>query len=393
MRLISTATIKDVNKDHWRKDLQFLADEIQRHHKNPFHLTSKEQFEKAVAALDARIPELKDYEIVVGLQSLAAMIGDGHTYLATWDIQHFYPLTLYWFKDDLRVIRTVSPHEALLGMRLIAINGVSTTEVSARIQSVIPQGENEWYVLQQSANQVIRAELLAAFGIAPNIQQAMFTFEDDKGRQLTVEIESVAADTKLDWIHVTKDLPLYQQRPNESFWFVNLPDAQTLYINFRNYVNIEQHAHKLWEFVDHHMPKRLIIDLRQNGGGNYTLGRSQLIYEVQKRPTLNTTGCLFVVIGRGTFSAAMTNATDFRRETDAILVGEPAGARPRGYQENHWLRLPNSGLQVSLASRYYKFQDVDTAAVMPDQIIETNWTDYKAGRDSVIEWILSNTKA
>jgi hypothetical protein len=40
-----------------------------------------------------------------------------------------------------------------------------------------------------------------------------------------------------------------------------------------------------------------------------------------------------VIIGGRTFSAAMTNAIDFRKETKAILVGEPAGERPNGYQE------------------------------------------------------------
>jgi C-terminal processing protease CtpA/Prc len=226
--------------------------------------------------------------------------------------------------------------------------------------------------------------------MVPHIGQTMFTFEDEESRQFTANLEPVAPNTKLDWINVTKDLPLCLQRPNESFWFVTLPEAQTLYVNFRTYVNLEQHAHKLWEFIDLHMPKCLIIDMRQNGGGNHTLARSQIIYEVQKRPALNSTGCLFVIIGRGTFSAAMTNATDFRRETDAILVGEPTGARPKGYQENHWLTLPHSGLHVSIASRYYKFQDIDTPAVIPDPIVEIDWTDYEAGRDSVIEWILSN---
>lgn len=381
-----------MNSDRWREDLHFLAKEIQRHHKNPFHSTSEEQFNSAMAALDARIPQLKDYEIIVGLQSLAALIGDGHTFLATWDIQHFYPLDMFWFKEDLHVIRTVPAHQDVLGMRLVAINGVSTTEVSAKMQSVIPQGENEWYVLEQSANQMIRAEVLASFGIAPHIGQAMFTFEDDDGRQLTVDIKSVAPDMKLDWIHMMKDPPLYEQRPNESFWFANLPETQTLYVNFRSYTNLEQHAHRLWDFVDDHMPQRLIIDMRQNGGGNYTLGRNYLVYEVQKRPTLNSTGCLFIIIGRGTFSAAMTNAMDFRRETDATLIGEPTGARPKGYQENYWLTLPNSGLHVSLASRYYKFQDLDTPAVMPEHLVEIFWTDYKAGRDSVVAWILSNKK-
>jgi hypothetical protein len=201
-----------LNADQWREDLQFFQDETQKHHKNPFHFVSQKQFTSAVVELDARIPSLKNYEIVVGLQRLAAMIGDGHTYLATWDIQHFYPLDLYWFKDDLRVIRTVSTYQEALGMRLVAINGVSITEVNARVQSVIPQGENEWYVLQQSAQEMIRAELLASCGILPQIGQALFILQDDLNSQLNVDVMPVVPNTKLDWISVVKDSPLYQQR-------------------------------------------------------------------------------------------------------------------------------------------------------------------------------------
>ena len=379
-----------LNMKHWRADIHFFASAVKQHHKHAFHWVRKEQFEDAVAALDARIPALKDYEIVVGIQGLAAMIGDGHTFLATWDIHHSYPLDLYWFEDELRVIRTVAPYQAALGTRLVAVNGVSIAEVHTKVQQVIPQGENAWYILQQSATQILRADVLAAVGIVPNKQQAAFTFEDDCGNQVTLDIAPVAPHAPRDWIDAAKHPPLYQQRPHEPLWFVNLPATQTLYVNFRRYTNLEQHARRLWAFVDQQMPKRLIIDLRHNGGGNYTLARSHLIYEIQKRPALNSTGYLFVIIGRGTFSAAMTNATDFRRETDAILVGEPTGARPSGYQENHWLTLPHSGLQVSVASRYYRFQDAATPAVMPDQRVEQTWTDYLAGHDVAIAWIVSH---
>jgi hypothetical protein len=379
-----------VNTDQWREDVRFFASAVQQHHKNAFHFVSKQQFADAVAALDACIPALKDYEIVVGLQRLAAMIGDGHTFLATWDLHHVYPLDMYWFEDDLRVIRTVAPYQAALGTRLVAIDGVPIAEINTRVQSVIPQRENAWYVLQHSVQQMMRAEVLASLGIVPNVEQATFMFEDDRGRQFTRDIAPVTPHAQLDWMSAAKNLPWYQQRPRDPFWFVELPDLHILYVNFRGYSRLEQHARRLWALVDRHMPKRLVIDMRQNGGGNYTLARSHLIYEVQQRPWLNSTGCLFVIIGRGTFSAAMTTATDFRRETDAILVGEPTGARPKGYQENHWLTLPNSELQVSVASRYYKFQDAPTPAVMPDQFVELNWSDYQAGHDAVLAWIVSH---
>jgi hypothetical protein len=58
------------------------------------------------------------------------------------------------------------------------------------------------------------------------------------------------------------------------------------------------------------------------------------------------------VIGRNTLSAAMTNAADFLKETNAILVGEPTGARPNGWQEKGQFTLPNSHLVVSVSTRY-----------------------------------------
>ena len=45
-----------------------------------------------------------------------------------------------------------------------------------------------------------------------------------------------------------------------------------------------------------------------------------------------------------------------------------------------------AGLRLKV---YYKFLDEETPAVMPDKRIDRDWLDYKAGRDPVVEWILS----
>jgi hypothetical protein len=86
----------------------------------------------------------------------------------------------------------------------------------------------------------------------------------------------------------------------------------------------------------------------------------------------------------------MTNITDFRRETEAILVGEPTGGRPNGYQENHLFTLPVSKLRASCSMLRYRFQpgsEID--AVLPDQRIDPDWQLFGAGKDAAIQWILS----
>jgi hypothetical protein len=99
-------------------------------------------------------------------------------------------------------------------------------------------------------------------------------------------------------------------------------------------------------------------------------------------------GQLFVLVGRCTFSASMVNAIDFSRETEAILVGEPIGARPYGYQENGWFTLPNSRLRVSAAARLYRFGPKGDASFHPDQRVDTTHADFIAGKDPALEWAL-----
>ena len=107
--------------------------------------------------------------------------------------------------------------------------------------------------------------------------------------------------------------------------------------------------------------------------------------ELAKRPKLKG----YVIIGNRTFSAAMNNAVQFRDEAHAVLVGQPIGERPNSYQERRSFRLPNSRLEVSVSTQFYKFVPDDAPnQVVPDQRIETKWEDFVAGRDPVLEWIL-----
>ena len=171
-------------------------------------------------------------------------------------------------------------------------------------------------------------------------------------------------------VPVAKEPPLFRQKLAEPFWFTYLPDSQTVYANFKRYPSLKKNAQELFAFVDRNRTSRLVIDLRQNGGGDFFEGREHLIEPIKKRPAINQKGRLFVVVGRTTFSAAMVNAIDFRKETNAILVGEPIGERPNSYSENDEMTLPNSRLVVSYSTRYYKFLDEDVPAVLPDMRID-----------------------
>lgn len=387
---VDTSVRLSLSKEAWREDLQYLARELPRRHKNAFHLVTREQFERAVAELDAQLPNLDNTKIALGLSRIAAMIGDGHTRV-NWNWSyHRVPLSLFWFGKELRVTRAVTAYRRALGARVVKIGGVSVDEVFARAQPFVHQGENEWFVKSESAGLMEYPALLYAIGLAPDATHAQYTFEDARGKRFTLRLPALSPDERAEWLDVARNPPLYRQRLNEPLWHTYLPESQTVYFNFKGYPSrdaFKKIALSLFGFIDKNPVKRLVVDMRQNGGGDFTRGRDLIIPEVKKRAAINRRGHLFVVTGRWTYSAGMTNAADFRKETNALLVGEPTGARPNGYQENRDFRLPNSRLNVWVSTQFYKFQEQETPGVMPDQRIDPDWATYRQGRDPVMEWI------
>lgn len=389
-RARQAAGLPALNKAQWREDLRYFAAELPKRHKNAFHAVSREQFERAVAELDAAIPTLEDHQVVVGLMRLAALIGDAHTYVRQPPLK-LCPLVLYWFGKELRVVRALPEYKRALGARVVKIGGAGVEEVAARVRVLQSQGENEWFFLETGPPLMTRPEVLHALGVVPDAGRASYTLADEQGGQFTLDIPAVPFDPQLGsrMLGAAESEPLYRQRPAEGFWFTYLPDAQAVYVNFRKYDSLGEHVRKLFELVDANPTRKLIIDLRQNGGGDFTKVRENFIPAVKRHAALNRKGHLFVLTGRRTFSAAMTNAVDFRKETEAILVGEPPGERPNSYQENDEMRLPNSRLVVSYSTRYYKFLDEDVPALMPDKRIDPSWEEYRAGRDPALDWILA----
>ncbi|KQW80433.1 hypothetical protein ASC89_10175 [Devosia sp. Root413D1] len=328
-----------------------------------------------MAELSARLPSLSDAAAVVALRGIAASIGDGHTFVATPPRPKF-PVEFCWFGDQLAVVRATAAHRTLIGTQLVAIGEQPVADVQGRLQQLIPQGENAGYVLAQSVELMREPEVLSALGIPPR-----FRFIDTAGTEVAVTLGP--GDEPL---LTAEHAPLSMQRMDEPFWFSHVAERDAVYVQFRSYGGLEANAIRLFDDLRQQPARRLIVDLRRNGGGNFLAGRQWLLLPIELLGLV--AGQLFVLVGRRTFSASMVNAIDFHRETEAILVGEPIGARPFGYQENGWFTLPGSGLRVSAATRLYRFGPEDADSFHPDQQIDTSYADFVAGRDPVLEWAL-----
>jgi hypothetical protein len=379
-----------LTRKQWQDDLAFLAKELPAKHKNAFHTVSRADFEKAVAELNAAIPSLAEHEILVALRRVIAMVSDAHTSLEPAKNFDRYPLTLYWFGGDLRVLRTSAEYKQALGARVVGIGDLSLAEATTRINTLVAH-ENTQFVRYADVSLMPFAEILAALKIVPDVETAKWTFESDDGKRFSLDMRSAPQDARVEWLSTLKQVPLYREQADQLMWTRSLADG-SVYLNLKAYPDAETFkrvSQETLKLIDDGKAKRLIIDVRQSVGGDFMKFRNHLIDELEKRDAFRKPGSLYLIIGRATISAAMVNAIDLRDKFHAMIVGEPSGSKPNSYSENGRFRLPNSKLEVTVSTRYYKLQDKDTPYVVPDKLIEPDWPAYTAGRDPLTEWILA----
>jgi hypothetical protein len=387
-RDLSTLTQKE-----WREDIVYFSEQLPKRHKNAFHTLSEHQYNEMIKALTASLPELKAYEIVTRLLQITASVGDGHTAVHIPSSFKRYPINMFWYGTDLYVRSTTDDYKQIVGTRVAKINEMGTSDVNDRLRSIMSKAENRWFDMNVGPAMIMRPEILAGLGIASTADRCNFTFKDDAGKETTLELIPVPLNSKTTTVRAVRgDEPLYRQRMNEKFWFSYIPEINGVYVNFKSYDDLRSNSNSLIDFVEKHKATRLIIDLRQNGGGDFFKGRNLLIDRIKSNALINRKGNLYVIQGRSTFSAAMVNAIDFKKETAAIMVGEPIGERPNSYSENDEMKLPNSGLIISYSTRYYKFLSEDVDAFEPDIRIDPDWASFVAGRDTAMEWIMENCK-
>lgn len=311
----------------WRTDLRVLAEELPRYHANAFHAVSAGKFRAQVRALDAKLAFLSDDQITVELIRLVALIGDGHTNVSSWpDRFHRYPFRLAWFGRELRVMEVLPEAKRALGARLVRVGQTAVEDAYARVRPLASR-ETELDSRNDSTYLLPRAEVLAALRLLPSERQGRFTFQDDAGRTFVLTLKPRAPEAAYNaaWQSVTLKPPLFEQRSDDAFWFTTLEQGRTVYIKYNRCEDEEGFARftkKVLGAVDRPQTRRVVVDLRDNGGGDTSVIRP-LLDGLQERGYGERKGSLVALTNRFTYSAGMWAANDLKN-LGAVLVGEPS---------------------------------------------------------------------
>jgi hypothetical protein len=323
----------------------------------------------------------------VGLQRIVSLVGDAHTYLQTpQDSASDLPIDIAKFGEEYRIVSVGPGLERALGARVVKVADVPIQRAAELCKELFPRDENPDASDSFIANSLTSGGTLHGLGITPDRNLVRYVLVDDSGQEFTIDARSPASDAAP--IKPLKEMPLYMQNPEQPFACKYLPDTRTLYCNVRAMRDLRKPAADMLNVIHEKNPGKLAIDLRQNRGGDYEVGEKYLIHPVRDLPSINKKGHLFVLIGADTFSAAMNNAAEFHSQTAALLVGQEIGEKPNSYQEPRSMTLPNSHLTVRYSTRFYQFAPEGENAIRPDHEIVPTWSDYKAGSDPILDWVL-----
>ncbi|MBN1273295.1 MAG: peptidase S41 [Candidatus Aminicenantes bacterium] len=377
----------------WQEDIDEMASELPKRHKNLFFQLTKSTFKQEIQNLKKDLPDLSDEEIIWRLSCIVASAGDSHTSLR-YQTKIAFPFTLYWFQKGIYAINTVPEYKHILNRRLVKINNKPIEKVVETLKKGISH-ENEAQIKSSAPYFIAMAEYLYGAHVIEEKDKANFTFEMEKGKPFDVHMEAISLKTKPEWIvsnENEENLPLYRQNRDKPYSFTYLKNEKTIYVLYNSCRMMKGKLFKdfvmeVFEQVDNNPVEQFVVDLRNNGGGNSMIFYPML-KELKEREKLNQKDNLFVIVGRRTFSSAILNALQMKNQTNATLIGEPTGGKPNHFGEIKYFQLSNSRLHISYSTKYFSFSQQDTDSIYPDITVEISIEDYLSKKDPVLEKIL-----
>ena len=342
------------------------------------------------------VPQLENMTktgFLLSAQKILAVLGDAHAYLS-YSLDECFPYLLVACGNEFYVVATRKENEEILLSKLVSINGMPIEDVCNTLAAYIPY-ENTYCLNDHLAGgALLSQEMMKHAGILDS-ETADFEFQKEDGTIVRKELTAILTymEDYQAYVNAYYDSPSNENR-SEKFWFTYLDDVPYLRISSFDYdqtdtVSLLDVGNELFATVrDSGGAEKLIVDLRDNGGGYQLQGYHQIVSVLQRMDV----GTVYVLINEGSFSQAVVFATYLKQELDnAVLVGAPAGQAPNffGAVEEH--TMPNTQTVFVLAWQWVMcWEDYEHDALMPDILVQQTLQDYKDGRDAALEYVLEH---
>src|SRR5579872_94364 len=382
----------------WRADLASLADALTHRHMNFFAHLSQDDFNTAVTTLDSSIPSMTDSQIRAALARLVALGQDSHTYLDISSASRLFGFIATHFDNGWYLTATGLGNSDKIGYRLLALGGVDADSLPDLVAPFISHDNRAW-LIRNTGGYLSLEDILSAAGLLTSNGTVILDLQALDGSNLSLELAPASAIPFITADYTVASLPYYRQRPYDYYWYQYDAPTRLLYIRYR--VCAEEPgtpAYPFWQEVlsvfDQNRVDRLVIDYRDNGGGDDSI-IDPLMWGLRDRfSKLGNPTRLYALTNDGTFSSALLDVSAFK-EAEVMMgvpfiriVGQPTGGNPNSYGNVYTYQLPNSGLYYQLSTRYFGMMFKEDS-LQPDILIPLRSDQYFSGQDPVLDAIVS----
>ena len=402
----------------------------------------------------AEIDDIKTFRC--GLQALTSHLNDGHSQVASGlSKELIYPIYIMFdTKDSGYLLAVEDDYKEALGKRIAIVNGYPLSDLMARGQKLI-SGDNEIFKNSQLSQMLQMKDFWEMCGYDDD--EIVLIFEDNTSvtipactghglviKQLDMEFDSPTA---------LKEVP---------FYYGVIDSLSICYLQFNmcyDSLNYPQLGQRFDDFVEGMMAEienksiqTLVVDVRNNGGGNSGLcdlllsyltdydkmknlgckvRMSELllkhqpnlsgvelndgtkpdygdvfdyweikrenpveaasVHRINHDPDKIFKGNVIFISGRGTFSSAGLLLTLARDNNIGTIIGETSGHRPSHYGDVLRFNLPNTGTNATVSCRHITRPNENLnneIELVPDVVL--NLSDYTMEKDSAWEYIVEH---
>lgn len=393
--------------DLWISDLEYLDNQVNELHHNPYHHTSKEVFDSSISSLRSNIGSLSDEQIVVELMKMLGSLGNGHNLIIPTSPKNGslkrLPVQLYLFDDGVYIVAAEEDFQQWIGYKVESIGGTPIKEALQKTNTVNAR-DNAMQTLWLGPYYLGLPDVLEALGIIKNANQVTIVLSDAKKESKELTMSPITWNftgfPKIPELQIEPQ-PLFLSKKNDPYWYKQLKDGKVIYIQLNAITNKEDHPLEDFNMeVRNQMAQsktqNLILDLRHNHGGDGSL-LPPILKTLSSFEVMNPKGKIFVIMGRETFSAGHNLLTEITKQMDPILVGEPSGSKPNHIGESGWFQLPYSGLMGLISTQFHQDSKAEDYRkwIAPHIPVDLSSTDYFNGNDKALKVIMEviNTSA
>lgn len=450
-----TEAEKSFSRQQVTEDLAFFIKTIENVHPNPYHSISKEKFNTLSDSLSDVLKENVTLpEAWAFFSRLIAAFDEGHSTIAYPSALQqqvkegkvmIFPVLVREFSGEGLLVRYDLSKDSVLktGDLITHINGWSAKELVQFLTSFYG-GLPSWrttQALRDFAGQLLLHQVLPPYRIR-------YT-SGGENRETVIqavtlsELQARAAEIrKRTAVATTSTAPYSYERTAENIGYINFRSMRDLSV-------FEKFLDSVFTDINNNPVEGLIIDLRQNGGGNSVLGERLIGYFSDKpyrmsggsrwkvsdeykafireqektnkvyasgsfqqylnrtagdiisskevrthtpgRNKLRFHGKVAVLTGPNTFSSANMLSNAIKDYKLATIIGEATGEPCNDYGELYWTKLPSTGLLFYTCSKQFIRANGDAAdlnPVLPDIEVKQ---DPNSLKDDVLnftkEWI------